>query len=181
MCPFNSHGREKIFPHWRQRWPEPCVRRCIEYAGIETYTWNIKLSLKVIPLSILTLLHSGHFLALLSSGERCVCLEYQINIIKHNSYEKLPLPKFAKYSKRIQLGQNLELWERLTCALPSWTMLNSAFHRQNSQIYTRVVKFDCLCLSPCATSFTPAATFPKVRQSQVRVGGLEMCLRWISH
>ena len=81
MCPFNSHGREKIFPHWRQRWPEPCVRRCMEYAGMETYTWNIKLSIKITPLNSLTLLHSGHFLALLSSGERCVCLEYQINII----------------------------------------------------------------------------------------------------
>ena len=45
MCPFNSHGLEKIFPHWRQRWPEPCVRRCMEYAGMETYTWNIKLNL----------------------------------------------------------------------------------------------------------------------------------------
>ena len=30
MCPFNSHGLEKIFPHCRQRWPEPCVRRCME-------------------------------------------------------------------------------------------------------------------------------------------------------
>lgn len=57
MWPCRSHGRENLFPQCGHSQPWLCVRTCIEYAGIETYTLS----------------QCGHRRAFLSNSERCVC------------------------------------------------------------------------------------------------------------
>ena len=62
-----------------------------------------------------TLLHSGHFLALLSSGERCVCLENNILVLRETP--KLEIPRIRRIFGQHMMISNFDIQDMLYLCL----------------------------------------------------------------